>query len=249
MRRVKRRIDSGPVREQIIFPIPDRIKNPAKANPRPRFKTPEERAEHRAGISRRKHARKVNANFTAASLYSTLTLDDEHEVHTFQEARKVRDSIYNSIKRKYPNAKIMIYMGRGKSTHRIHFHMLTDGVPEEFIREKWTAGKVLRIEHLREHNYYNGVDCGQDYTGLANYLFNHWTEEQGGHRWKESRGTLVKPDYEDAVEVKRNYTVDKPPRTPKGYILVEAKATKYGYLYYKYVLVPPKRTRQKKKTE
>lgn len=249
MKRVKRRIDSGVVCEQIVFTVPDRTGDIKKAKPKVRFKTPEERAEHRLGISRRKHARTFNANFSPASLYTTYTMDDEHEVHTFQEAKKVRDSLYNSIRRKYPKAKIMIYMGRGKSTHRIHFHMVTDGVPEEFIREKWKAGKVLRIEHLREHNYYNGVDCGQDYTGLANYLFNHWTEEQGGHRWKGSRGTLVKPDYEDAVEVKRNYTVDKPPRAPKGYMLVEASETKYGYLHYKYVRIPApvKRSRKKKK--
>lgn len=36
----------------------------------------------------------------------------------------------------YPEAKIVIYMGRGKNTHRIHAHMLTDGVPEEAIRKQ-----------------------------------------------------------------------------------------------------------------
>lgn len=249
MGRVKRRIDSGAVCEQIVFTVPDRSMDIRKAKPKARFNTPEERAEHRLGISRRRHVRIVNANFGPQSLYSTLTLDDENEVHSFREARRLRDNFYNRLKRRYPKAKIMIYMGRGKHTHRIHFHMLTDGIPEEAIEKLWGMGDVKRIEHLREHNYYDGVDHGQDYTGLANYLFNHWTEEQGGHRWKGSRGTLVKPEYEDAVEVKRNYTVDKPPRTPKGYMLVEARETKYGLLHYKYVRVPApvKRSRKKKK--
>ena len=35
------------------------------------------------------------------------------------------------------------------------------------------------------------------------------------------------------------------PRPPKGYILVETKSTKYGYLYFKYVLEPPKRKRKR----
>lgn len=249
MQRVKRRIFSGAVCEQVVFTVPDRLKNLDKAEPRPRFKTEEERAAHKLGISRRKHARIVNNNFGPTSLYSTLTMDDEHEVHTFQEARRVRDNFYNRLMYHAPGAKIMLYMGRGKSTHRIHFHMISEGVPEDLIRKQWNSGSVLRIENLREHNYYNGVDRGRDYTGLANYLFNHWTPEVGGHRWKGSRKTLKKPDYEEPTTVKRNYTEDKPPRPPKGYIFVEATATKYGYLYYKYVLKPPPRKRPKKRRE
>ena len=85
------------------------------------------------------------------------------------------------------------------------------------------------------------------FRSLANYLFDHWTPEQGGHRWKKA-GKLDKPDREPSTEVKRNYTENKPPRPPKGYILVESKATKYGYLYYKYVRQPepPKKARRKK---
>ena len=122
--------------------------------------------------------------------------------------------------------------------------MVTNGITEEQIREKWKAGTVLRIEHLREHNYYTGVDHGQDYTGLANYLFDHWTPEQGGHRWKQTRNAR-KPERETPTVAKRIYTESKPPRPPKGYILVETKSTKYGYLYFKYVLEPPKRKRKR----
>ena len=147
----------------------------------------------------------------------------------------------------FPNAKILIYMGRGKGTHRIHFHMVSEGIPEDMITKLWGMGEIVRIENLKAHNYYNGIDHGQDYTGLANYLFDHWTPEQGGHRWKKA-GKLDKPDREPSTEVKRNYTENKPPRPPKGYILVESKATKYGYLYYKYVRQPepPKKARRKK---
>ena len=123
--------------------------------------------------------------------------------------------------------------------------MVSDGIPEEFIKQKWEFGNILRIENLREHNFYDGVDHGQDYTGLANYLFDHWTPEQGGHRWKQTRNAS-KPDRETPTLAKRIYTESKPPIAPKGYILVETRSTKYGYLYFKYVKEPPKRSRRKK---
>ena len=246
MRRVKKRTFSGVVCEQEVYDIPDRIKDVRNARPpRPRFKTEEEREQHRIGISRRKHTRLVNSNFTHNSLYSTLTLSNQFEVHTFEEAEKIRKNFMKRIKRKFPDARMMIYMGRGKSTHRIHFHILSDGVPEEAIRQKWNLGNIIRIDHLKEHNYYDGIDCGEDYTGLANYLFDHWTPEQGRKRWSATQN-LIKPEEEAPKEIKREYTETKAPLAPKGYILVESKSIKYGYLYFKYVKKPPKKSRKNK---
>ena len=165
MQRVKRRIFSGVVCEQEVFSVSDRLTDIKKAEPRPRFKTEEEREQHRIGISRRKHARLVNENFSPRSLYSTLTLDDENEVHTFKEAKRIRDLFVRRLKYAFPDAVIFIYLGRGKNTNRIHAHMLSDGVPEEAIKKQWIYGSIVRINHLREHNYYDGVDHGQDYTG------------------------------------------------------------------------------------
>ena len=227
MQRVKRRIFSGVVCEQEVYTVSDRA-NIKKAEPRPRFKDDEERAQHRIGISKRKHQRLVNENFSPLSLYSTLTFDDDSEVHTFSEARRIRDNYFRRLQRACPDAKIIIYMGRGKSTNRIHFHMISDGIPEETISGKWNDGSVIHIRHLREHNYYNGVDYGQDYTGLADYLFNHWTPEQGGHRWKATRN-LRQPEKEAPTLALRTYTEKKAPIAPKGYKLVEARATKWGY--------------------
>lgn len=229
MQRIKRRIFSGVVCEQEVYTVSDRA-NIKKAEPRPRFKDDEERAQHRIGISKRKHQRLVNENFSPLSLYSTLTFDDDSEVHTFSEARRIRDNYFRRLQRACPDAKIIIYMGRGKSTNRIHFHMISDGIPEETISGKWNDGSVIHIRHLREHNYYNGVDYGQDYTGLADYLFNHWTPEQGGHRWKATRN-LRQPEKEAPTLALRTYTEKKAPIAPKGYKLVEARATKWGYIF------------------
>lgn len=246
MKRIKRRVFSGAVCEQIVYNVGDNIQQIKESKPRVRFENEEEREHHRTEISRRRHYRNFQANFGPSSIYSTLTFDNSHEVHTFDEARRLRDNYIRRMKRACPDAVIFIYMGRGRSTHRIHFHMVSEGVPEEIIVSKWQGGKILRTEHLREHNFVDGQDRGQDYWGLANYLFDHWTPEQGGHRWKQTSNAR-KPEAETPTEIKRNYSCEKPPRPPKGYMLVDAMETKYGYLYFRYVLIPPKYTRKRKK--
>ena len=243
MKRVKTYTDSGVVREVKIFNVAEQTDIKTAKPPRPRFKDEDERAAFCLEISRKRHAQGFNANFGPTSLYSTLTFSNEYEVHTFAEARRVRDNYIRRILYRVHKARIRIYMGRGKNTNRIHFHMVSEGVPEDLIRKLWGMGEIVRIEHLKEHNYYNGVDHGQDYTGLANYLFDHWTPEQGGRRrWKQT-ANLIQPKPSKPVEVKREYSEKRPPRTPKGYILVESKNTKYGYLYFKYVLKPAPRRR------
>lgn len=169
MQRVRRDIYSGVVLERIVYTVGDRTQKPYRPR-KPRFKTDEERARFNSEVARRAHTRIINENFTPASLYSTLTQDDEHEVHDFKDFRRLCVNFRRRLLYAYPEAKIVIYMGRGKNTHRIHAHMLTDGVPEEAIRKQWTLGSVNRCEHLRAHIHYDGIDHGPDYTGLANYL-------------------------------------------------------------------------------
>ena len=243
MKRVKRRTFSGVVCEQEVYTVADRVRDPATAAPRLRFRTPEEREQHRLGISRRRFARLINENFDAGSIYSTLTFDDENEVHTFDDAKRLRNNYIRRLQYAYPDARIVIVTGRGKNTKRIHMHMLSDGVPESAIREKWTYGKIVSADHLRAHVYYNGIDHGSDYTGLANYLFDHWTPEQGGHRWKQTRN-LRQPQKEAPREIRRTYTAEHPPTPPKGYVLVDCKCTSYGYQWFKYVKIPEKERRR-----
>ena len=234
MIRIKRRTFSGAVCEQEVY-VARTIRNYSSFEPRLRFANEEERQAHKDAISRRRHARLVNANFSPSSLYSTLTFNLDNEVHDYVEGKKLRDLFVRRLKRKYPDAVIFIYMGRGKHTNRFHLHMLSEGVPKEYIEKQWIYGNVNRIEHLRAHNYYEGVDHGQDYTALANYLFEHWEPAQGKHRWKQTRNAR-QPEKEDATICLRKYSEVNPPRAPKGYKLVESKATRYGYLYYKYVI-------------
>ncbi len=231
---VKRRIFAGAVCEQMVYTVSDRVQDVAHAEPRVRFKDDAERARHREGISRRRFVRLVNAACNEQWLYSTLTMDNEHEVHTFAEALRVRDLFVRRLQYAAPDVQLIIVMGRGKSTGRIHMHMLSYGVDAGTIATKWVAGMVTRCVHLRKSCTYDGVDCGRDYTGLANYLFDHWTPEQGGRRWKQTRN-LRQPTVEPAQIALRRYTMDRAPRAPKGYELVQSRATEFGLLHYKYV--------------
>lgn len=117
--------------------------------------------------------------------------------------------------------------------------MLTDGVPEEAIRKQWTLGSVNRCEHLRAHIHYDGIDHGPDYTGLANYLLTTGHRSRAGTiTW---RPATLPPAVGSRQTDKRNYTPAKPPHTPRDYILVESGATEFGFTYFKYVKIPPKR--------
>ena len=132
-------------------------------------------------------------------------------------------------------------MGRGKHTRRIHFHMVSEGIPEEGIRSAWTYGKIVETDALRKINKrrIDGqlVNCGQDYSALAAYMFAHWSSEQGGHRYFFTRNRK-EPIVEAPKECRRRYTAEKPPRAPKGWRIIEVKTTDYGYACYKYVYDP-----------
>lgn len=249
-RTMKCRIHSGAICEQLVYQLPDGVKNiseydPEKVN-RKRFKDEAERKHHSKEISRRSHIRNFHANFGPGDIYSTLTFADDWEVHTFADAKRIRRNFVRTLQRRYPDAVIFLYMGRGKGTDRIHFHMVTKGIPKHFIDEKWKYGSVKRFSELRAHNWYNNEDHGQDYTGLANYLFDHWTEEVGGHRWfQTSNAKKAEREKPTEVRIRGGYSEKRPPRAPKGYKLVEIRTTKYGYMYFKYVVIPPKYKRSK----
>lgn len=242
---MKRRIFAGGICEQLVYPVGSGVKDPGaftpEKQPRKRFKTEEEYERFKLEIARRKHNRNFHANFAPGDIYSTLTFDDEWEVHTFQEAKRIRSNFVRTLLRKFPDAVIFLYMGRGKGTQRIHFHMVSHGIPKEFIDEKWKYGSVKRFAELRAHNWYEGVDHGADFTGLANYLFNHWTPEIGGHRWFQSKNAR-KAEMEEPTEVRvtGGYSEKRPPVPPKGYKLVDCKRSQFGYWYFKYVAEPQK---------
>lgn len=242
--RIKRRTFSGVICEQEVYVIERNRQQIPSSEPRLRFHNEEERLQHKLNMSRKHHERLINENFSPSSLYSTLTFNQENECHDYIDAKILRDRFVRRLKYKYPDAVIFIYLGRGKNTNRMHVHMVSEGIPQEFILKQWTYGDISRIEHLREHNFYDGVDHGQDYKGLANYLFDHWEPAQGSHRWKQTKNAK-QPEREEMTECKRIYNEKNVPKPLKGYVLVEIQTTKYGYYYYRYVLDPKIQMKEK----
>lgn len=239
---VKKRVFAGAVCDQIIYQKDDDgTKGISTKNPKPRFKNEEEREAHKLAIAKRHHALLINANFGPTSYYSTLTFDEDNEVYSFGEARNLRDRYYRKLRRAFPDAKISIYMGRGKTTARIHFHMLTDGIPPEEISKRWIYGDIREIRQFRDHNIdrVTGRDHGHDYTNVANYCFDHWKPEQGkGKRYKHTNN-FVQPEEEKPTLCIHQYSESRPPRPPKGYIYTgDCFVTSYGYMRFRYVLDP-----------
>lgn len=240
MQRYKRRTFTGVVLEQEVFYAPDNVHNLRSYDPEPRGRSPAEREEFNSKQSLKRFVRNVNNNFTPDDYYTTHTLDDDHLVDTFAEAKKILSAYIRSLQRTFPKVRLIAVMGRGKRTNRIHFHFIISGATRKAISQKWTWGRIKNIEHLREHNYYNRIDHGADYTGLAVYLFDHWTPEQGkGKRWRQTIN-LERPKPERPTPIKRAYSEQRPPAAPKGYKLVEARSTTYGYQYFKYIKIPEK---------
>lgn len=178
-KRHKRRLFTGAVCTQIVYTVSDGADPKTSRPKKPRFQSQEEREEFNSKQSLDRLVALMNANFSPTSLYSTLTLDTENEVHTAEEMRRVRDNLVRRMQYHYPEAKIVAFYGRGKTTNRFHLHLVTEGIPEEAIGGLWGLGSVIEVRHLRKHNYYideqgNKVDHGQDYTALASYLHAHW---------------------------------------------------------------------------
>lgn len=235
--RVKKRIFAGQTCDQIVYSSFSRTGSKT-AEPRQRFKNEEERAEHSRQIARRHCARLINTNCTPNGYYCTLTFDRENEVHTFEEARKERANFRRRLLYRCPDAILFIFMGKGKNTSRIHIHMICENVTPEAIAEAWTGGEVREIKHLRANNRTpDGEDIGADFTAVAYYCFDHWTKEQGGHYYSRS-GNIRQPEEEEPTICCREYSIEKPPRPPKGFKLVSCYATPYDYLYFHYVKEP-----------
>ncbi len=114
---MKCKIFAGAVCEQIVYNVPDGTRNILQYDPeqpqKARFKDDAEYEQFKENISRRRHYQRFQANFSPDSIYSTLTFDNEFEVHTFAEARQVRKNFIRALKRAYPDAVIFLYMGRG----------------------------------------------------------------------------------------------------------------------------------------
>lgn len=239
MSRYRKRTVAGAVIELEFFNAPE-SRFPSIKPLREKIRTEAERREYNRRKSEKHFTRLVNANFDHTAYYVTLTYDNEHLPLTIEEAEKNLENYKRRLQRNNPYAKIIAVTGRGRRSGRLHHHLIVSGVSESDIIGKWTGGEIARAEHLREHNFYNGVDCGEDFTGLAEYLFAHTDETLKGRRWKQTK-TIEQPKADKPKKVSRFYSEKKPPKAPEGYKLVDVKSSEYfgsGYICFKFVRIP-----------
>lgn len=237
-KKCKRNIYSGCVLDVEVYTINDGVKNADDIeNKLFRPRTAEEKRTANERQAKKRFTRNMNATFSSGGLYVTLTYDNENLPQSYKEAVQNLKNFIRVLRYKFPDAKIMAVTGYGRRSGRLHHHLVVSGVEESFIVKKWNKGLITRIETLRAHNVYNGIDHGRDYTALAHYLFAHAVDRGKGKRWVQTKN-ISQPEKEEAKEIKRNYSVDKPPRTPKGYILVDAYEGVNGFLNFKYVKIP-----------
>lgn len=236
----KRVTRSGAVCEIECYTVSETVRDIGKSSPKPEnIRTPEEKVRYNNHRSEKRFVRLVNTNFTSAAYYVTLTYDDEHLPKSYEEAQKKLDNYIRRLRYSNPHAKIVAVTGYGRSSGRLHHHLIIDFVSENDILSKWFFGKIAKVEHLRKNNYYNGVNHGEDFTALAIYMHKHTPSEHKGKRWKQTKN-IQQPIQEKAKQVKRIYTPERPPQTPEGFELVEVKRCEFfnGYICFKYVRIP-----------
>lgn len=257
--RVEKKTYAGVVLKREFFTVaPVVLADHMRKEPKLRFRSEEERKRHRDHISRQRHVLLVNENFKPGDLYLTLTFDRKNECHCYEDARKLTLNYIRRVRRVCRHAVIFWYIGRGENTKRYHVHILAADAPESVLIGKWNMGEIKDVSKLWDHVFYDGEDHGADYTGLANYLFDHWEPEQGPHRYHHTRNAK-KPTVEALRACRRKYSEEHPPKAPKGYKLVGMKTTEYGYQCFTYVIEPrqpfldpdfkikkPKRSRQRR---
>ena len=237
MRVSKREIKSGAVLEIDYFPVSNNVKTLTNAKPKERFANAEERNAHNVGIQRRANSRLVNANFTPKSFKVELTLDDSHNVQTLDEAKKIIKNYVRNIRRKYPDSKVMAYIGHHGQKARYHFHLLIDGIPPDVFLSKWFFGMIKKSENLWSHT--------QDYTAVAEYFFNQGVCSGKGASRCHKSGNFIKPEYIRTREVKQAPRINKPPHR-EGYVHVYTYSNGLGYIYFKYVRTSGHRKKAKK---
>ena len=122
-----------------------------------------------------------------------------------------------------------------------NIYLIISGISESDIIGKWNDGNIIRAEKLRESNYYNGIDCGEDFTALAIYLHSHTPDNVKGRRWRQTK-TIQQPIEEKPTEIKRVYSESKPPKAPEGFMYIPQafQTNEYygsGYMRFKYVRI------------
>ncbi len=239
----KRVVKSGAVMEVEYYDISPRVRHLRGAEPPPEpARTPEEQARVNRQVRLKRHIRNMNTNFGPWALYATLTFMNKHLPQTMADAWRVLDNYVRRLQSACPALKLYAVVGRGVTTKRIHCHIVVSGADKRTLIAKWGLGKVRKVKNLYEHCIYDGVDCGRDYRGLAEYLFEHMErdEENKGKQMKRA-GRLDKPRKDTPKRVVNAQNAQRWPKTPPGYMpttIYRSDTSRGAYWCYRFSRLP-----------
>lgn len=160
-------ITAGEIRECEVFPI--YRSRPALSRARKAMASSEKQKRQNAKNTRKKIVRLLNANFTKADIWETLTYDDEHLPEDMKTARRF---LRNYLRRL---AAWMKKHGRGELKYlyvteriddgravRIHHHLVTNFPDRDVAESLWTGGGRTQSRRLQPD------DSGLE--GLGRYI-------------------------------------------------------------------------------
>lgn len=233
-KQIKRSIYAGQICQTVVYQKREReLRMGHCAQTRLRFANEEEREEHRRKISLNRFLFNVNAAFSSAGYFGTLTFDSHQFPNVdYETAKKQRDNFIRRIKRAYPDAVLALVIGVGDNGGRFHIHMLIEGVDHDKIADIWGKGYV-HLTPLRGYGMHNGQQYDGDYSCVARYMFDQAIAEPGQHRYYISRNA-DKPEVMDPEVCEETYTLTKYPEEP-GYEPTRAYADLFGNLYFWYL--------------
>jgi len=175
------------------------------------------------------------SNFTDRDLFVTLTYRDKDLPHKWKAAQECIRKFLRRLrehrkKRGQPLKYIYVTEGR-HGDHRLHHHLIINatGQDMEAIRSLWAYGDIVDVELIRDR----GMET------LAAYMTKESMEGRpvGARMWASSKN-LKKPI------VKTTYVPnDMTLSPPLNCRILEGKSNQeeFGfYIYYKYLLIPPR---------
>ena len=219
----RRETKSGKVHEiEIYYATKDGRKYPRRAN---EDETTEDQAHANRRMARKKLANTINANFTPADIFVTLSYAKEPSLAA---SKKHRSEFLEKVKaycRKSglaPPKWVAVTESEGVDRRlRTHHHIVMSGIPLDVLKGMWTRGR-LSIETL---------DKSGDYTELANYLSKAFPLKANGKRWSQSKG-LLKPTVTKVRVRKPSLNTKKPMTLPPNLRMIQhRKAAVNGYIY------------------
>lgn len=181
---------------------------------------------------------KLNANFTVADYWVTLTYEKENKTRNLDEMKEDIRKFLRDVKREYKKQgeelKFVYVLRVGKRGAR-HFHLVMNKIDSKAISKHWKFGfcKIMMVYSRDDSGTFDYI---ADYMMKESEITRTVFEKENLKRYSCSRN-LEKPIVEKVV-IKRASTFRQKPKVPKGWKLIadseKSGVNLYGHIYYEF---------------